>query len=220
MEGTNPLIFDTASAGERTEDLRPGEVVAEKTHAILDLQSREAVIEYNQRGAKAADIAELFETVARKKEEWETLALELNPVADVEFVRAIERFERIQLASLKVARPNPDWTDYYSDFTHLAEDSDARLIEVQLTAQPRDSLSKNQGIVRYLKELAGATRAVMKGARVKGIRTGEKAPTTISLSHYIEHQRVSVKLTADGHVQDADIESKMIEFLDARQQRR
>ncbi len=218
-EGTNPLIFNTASAAERTEDLQPGEVVAEKTHAVLDLQTREGIIEYNQRGAKASDIAEVLESVARRKNEWSSLALELNPVADVEFVRAIERFDRIQLASIKVARPNQDWNDYYNDFTHLADESDARLVEIQLTAQPRNSLSKDYGIVHYLKELAAAPLAVMKGAHIKGVRHGEKAPTTISLSHYIEHQRVSVRITDDGHVQSGDIDRKMIEYLNARQNR-
>src|SRR6266545_841271 len=47
--GVSPLIFNSSQARERIERLRSGEVVAHKTHVLISLHSREAIVEYNHR---------------------------------------------------------------------------------------------------------------------------------------------------------------------------
>jgi hypothetical protein len=214
--GVNPLIFNAGQAKERIQKLRTGEIVAHKTHGMIHLQSREAIIEYNHRGAKAADVSHVLEELARRTKQFKTLALELNPVADVEFVKAIDRFERIRVASLRVARPNMDWTDHYNNLTAVASDSEARTVEVSLTANRGGSLSTRHGIVHFIRDLATQSLSMLKGARLVGVRKGESAETAISLSHHIEHQKINVKMTEDGHVDDDDIKGKMTKYLAAR----
>ena len=218
--GVNPLIFNTSRARERIQRLRDGEIVASKTHMLMNLTRREATVEYNHLGAKASDIASLLEDLARSQPQFDTLELSLNPVVDEEFIRAIDRFGRIRVASIRVARPNPDWSDHYNNFTSLAADSDAGAIDVTLTASRRHSLSKTRGLIRHIKDLVTGQVSILKSARVAGEREGETEETAISLSHHIEHQKIAVKRTDDGHVDSRDIRDKMEEYLNARARRR
>lgn len=212
----NPMIYDQVLVEARTESLEQNEVLVHKTHAILDLGTRDAVVEYNQRGAKASDLAFLMEVVARRMQGFEDLTLDLNPVAGQEFEEAIERFERIRLASVKLARPNADWTDRYNQLTGIAAESGARFIQIEVVAGRSRSLEKSTGVINQIRELLRYPVSMFKGAKISGVRTGERAQTSISLERYIEHQRIAVKLTPSGHVDVDDIESKMVEFLNSR----
>ncbi len=214
--GVNPLIYSTSTAKERVQKLRSGEVVAHKTHALFDLKRRESIVEYNHRGAKTADISSVLESLARVHLDDPTVAIELNPVADEEFSKAIGHFGRIRVATLRVARPNIDWTDHYSNLTAFAKESEARTIEVSVTASRGGSLSRRTGIVRYITDLAREGLSILKGARVIGIRENESEETTLSLAHHIEHQKVNVRMTADGHVDDGDVREKIESYLAAR----
>jgi hypothetical protein len=214
-EGANPLIFNAARATERTEQLGPGEVVAEKTHAVIDVAARRAAVEFNQRGPRASGIAEVLEASGRRVRGWESLNVELNPIPDAGFVRAIDRFERIQEASIQVARPNLDWTDHRNQLMAIADESDARTAELVMKAPPKESLAKRRGIVGIIRDLSTVALSPFKGARVRGFRPGEKAPTAVTLARHTEHARIPVALDATGHVQDRDINSKLAEFLAA-----
>ena len=217
--GVNPLIFSSSQARERVQRLRSGEVVAYKTHVLINLTSREVIVEYNHRGAKANDIIWILEEIGRSLQGYDSLSLELNPVADEGFISAMDRFERIRLASLRVARPNIDWTDHYDNLNAVAADSEARTAEIELTAHRGGSLSKTRGIVRFIRDLARGTHSILKSARLTGVREGESESTTLSLSHHIEHQKIRARVTHDGHIDDEHIKKKMQDFLSARSRR-
>jgi hypothetical protein len=86
--GMHPLIFDVASAASFVQGLAANEIVATKTHAIIDFGRREAVIEFNSRGARSSDIARVLENSARHRSGWEELTIELSePCRDEEFHR-------------------------------------------------------------------------------------------------------------------------------------
>jgi hypothetical protein len=216
----NPLIFHSVLIEERTQSLRQHEVLVHKTHALFDLSTRDCVVEYNQRGAKAGDIAYALEMVARRDAEYANVTVDLNPVANADFEEELDRFARIQLASVKLARPNADWNDRFNHLTAIAAESDGQFISVEVVAARRRTLEKEAGIVGQIRELLHHPVSVFKAAKVKGIREGEKAATTISLDSYIEHQRPHVRLSPEGHVIDSDIEEKMAAYLDARREAR
>jgi hypothetical protein len=218
--GINPLIFNATLARERIQRLRSGEIVATKTHALISLATREAIVEYNHRGAKAVDIAQVLEIVSRRRADFDDVTIELNPVADEAFVQALERFRRIRIASMRMARPNVDWTDHYNNLTAVAAESEARTVEVTFSADRGRSLAREGGVVKFIRDLAADTLSIFKGARIIGVREGETAETTISLGHFVEHQRISVRMTQDGHVEDADIERKIREYLNSRRRAR
>src|SRR5688572_6079155 len=63
-KGLLPLIFNSAQASERIGNLRQDEVLATRTHGLVNWQRRECIIEFNLHGAKANDIAIVLEHVA------------------------------------------------------------------------------------------------------------------------------------------------------------
>ena len=99
--GVQPLIFDAASAQERIQRLRAREVVATRTHCVIDLASRESIVEYNHRGAKANDLVELLARAGRSLPRFKDLDLDLNPKVSESFLAAIGRFERVRVAITK-----------------------------------------------------------------------------------------------------------------------
>jgi hypothetical protein len=215
--GLNPLIFNTTSAQERIERLSAGEILATKTHAVINLKTRDTIIEYNHRGAKAADIERVLEAAGRAATGWDGLKVDLTPVVATSFVEEIDRFARIRVASARLVRPNVGWSDWEDKLTESADESGAQAVQVEYTAPRGESISKQSGVVPFIKRLSTARRSPLKGASVTGRRPDEAAETTVSSTNYIEHQRTAVRLDADGHVDDADIDRHLKEFEEARQ---
>lgn len=200
-----PIIYDVEAAQERVQALDPAEIVATKTHVLVNLDRREAIVEYNHRGAKAQDIAAVLGRSARRLSEWSSAYVELAPKVDRKFVEAIDTFERVRIAGLRVTRPNQDWTDWDDHLAHAASESGAQSAQSEFIAPRGMSLSKTGGAVPFIKKRVSAGIATLKNAWITGVRTGERAETTITMANYKEHQRVNVRKNEDGHVDEADI---------------
>jgi hypothetical protein len=214
--GVNPLIFDAGTGAERYEALEEDQIVATRTYAIFDLTAREAIVEHNQRGAKAIDIAEVLEETGRRQGMGERFSVELVPVADASFLEALDRFGRIKVASLRVSEPNFDWNDNYNSMNQVGADSHARHVELIATANRNDSLSSDAGVVNYIRQMIARGVRNLKAAAVEGTRRGETADTRISLANHVQHQKVSVPIDQHGHVIGDEIRRRLKEFLQAR----
>jgi hypothetical protein len=215
--GESPLIYNRLNAEERIERLASGEVLARKTHAMSNLLTRELVVEYNQRGAKASDIVNLFQELALQDSDWARLDLVATPIVEPSFLAALDRFQVIKLATVKVARPNQNWNaDLKNMLGEMASDSDARMADVTLHATRSGTLSKTRGLVAYIRAMLSGRRPSVEGATITGIREGESADSTISLKKFVQGQVVSVRLTDDGYVDDEDIETKIRDYLNSR----
>lgn len=213
--GLNPLIFNTGSAKERLESLEKGEIVATRTHAILNWETRECIIEYNLRGAKYSNIAFALEALGTQHTDYEHISVELNPLADKSFFSEIDRFERVTVARMQVVRPNVDWSDSANMLATIADESHGRTAEIRISAGRDNSLSKQSGIVAIIKELAGKAHSMLKNATIEGRRIGEDAPTRISLNRFIEHQRVRVPIV-EGHADSVQIEKQLFDYARSR----
>ncbi len=207
--GVKPLLFDLLRGTQRVENLAQSEVVVTRTHALVDVKARQAIVEYNQRGAKASDIAEAIEDIVRRHTGWSSMVVELNPVADVKFDEAIRAFRRIRLASVKLVRPNSTWEEHANTLTALATESQARTIEVGASAEVAQSLPKQAGIVRLILDLLRERRSQVRGAHVTGQRDQDAEETTVSLAHYTEHRRVPVSIAPDGQVDSGAIRKEL-----------
>jgi hypothetical protein len=183
---------------------------------MIDLATRQAVVELNSRGARADDIAELLEAAARTQEGWEKMTIAFHPVATKDFAHQIENFGRIRVASVKVARPNPTLTTYYESFKRSLEESNGRTMLIEVTAVRGDSLKPSDGIIADLKGFLVSNLSPLIGASVRGTRKGETTETMISLVRCVEHQRVSVRRMDNGHVDPADMLSKIKSYLEKR----
>jgi hypothetical protein len=213
----HPIIFDTGSSAERRGALQPGEIVATRTHALIDIGRREAIVEYNHRGAKASDIAVVLGAAGRQALGWKALYVELTPKVDRSFVEGIDSFERIRVAGLRIIRPNVDWTQWADAFAASALDSDAQTAEAAFTARRGESLSKTNGIVPFIRRRSVDALATLKNAFVTGRREGETAETTLSLNDHKEQVRVNVRMTQSNEVDEADIRRYLAEYDRERQ---
>ncbi len=218
-EEGNPLFYDFVNAKERIEELPKGEKLATKTHGVINLATREAIVEYNQRGAKASDVAFAIQEIGRSLRNWSDLEVEFTPVFDQSFLQAINSFSRIREASVKMVRPNPDWTDHATYLTDLAKDSKAHLIEVTANAERAQSLNQSKGLIGFIKRMISSKQSSVKTASVTGTRNGEAAETTVSSNNYIAHQRVIVGKTKDGLVNDVEINDTLVKFAESRDPR-
>lgn len=131
----HPLLYDLESTNERTGTLRKNEVVATRTHIIIDLQTRHVVAEYNHRDAKALDVVDLIASLARRNSVYGGLTLELPPIAAEGFLEELRKFERVRVASIELVRPNFNWDDCEDALGKFAGDSNAARIGVTFTAQ-------------------------------------------------------------------------------------
>ncbi len=207
-----PIIFDTEAGTERTQPLEPGEIVATRTHGLLDLGSREAIIEYNHRGAKAGDIATVLGVSGRRLRDWKTLYVELSPKVAESFAEGVDAFERVRVAGFRIARPNADWTDWDDRFAESAADSGAQSAQAEYNAKRGTSLSKEEGVVPFIKARAADGVSALKNAFITGTRVGERAETKITLADHKEHQKVAVRLDENKQVDDHDISRRLAEY--------
>ena len=218
--GLKPLIFNSGNAEERIGQMDAKEVVATRTHGLVDLVAREAFVEYNQRGAKVADIQELIMVVLAPFQGWGGLNLQLHPMADQEFMDAVDKFSRIRVASVKLARPNVDWTDDYNHFTAMAHESEAGVFEISAYAERGGSLSKKRGLLGFMKHVTSHKLPAVQNAQVIGNRLGEEAETRVSLEHFIRHRRVKVPVDNDGHVITTEMRDQLRQFAEERRRDR
>jgi hypothetical protein len=216
--GRRPLFYNEESGRERIEKLRPGEILATRTHGLIDLVSREAIIEYNHRGAKARDIADTLEELGQPLTPNE-LTLELNPMVTETFQDELKRFKRIRVASVKISRPNFNWDRTYGNLMQGARESNAQNVELSMSADRGESLSKAKGLIGFLRRLAQPeVLSIFKNAHVTGTREGEEEETTIALANYVENQRVTVRLQY-GQADAAEVDQKIEQYMESRRRR-
>jgi hypothetical protein len=210
--GVVPTVYNLERQQERRQPLRPGDVVVNRTHVHIDVASRRTIIEYNQRGAKANDVAKVLQYSARRIRAFSKLQLSLTPVLGSAFTEAIDEFERIKSASVKLVQPNYGWSDWVDPLTGAADDSNAGAAHVEFTAKRNGSLSRRKGVIGLLRKTGTMAKSPVESATVVGRRRDDEADTRISSRGYTEHRRVSVTRRSDGQADDEDTFEAMEEF--------
>ena len=210
--GVVPTVYNVERQRERSQPLRRGDVVVNRTHVLVDLKSRRTIVEYNLRGAKAGDVAKVLQYSARRVKAFSRIQLSLTPVLGSAFGEAIDEFDRIKSAKVRLLRPNYGWSDWVDPLTDAAGDSDAAAANVEFTAGRNGSLSKGKGIVGFLRRSNQLAASPVESATIVGRRSEDEADTRISSRGYTEHRRVTVKRRADGQADDDDAFEAMVEF--------
>jgi hypothetical protein len=214
--GYDPMILNQDRGRLRIEELGDDEILVENTHGLMDLQTRETLIEYNKKGAKAKDIAEIFSEVL-SSDYGEEVEVTLTPVVDESFLQALNRFRRIRIGSVKLVRPNPDWSDEYeASLLEFAADSKAQTVNIEVSARRGQDLDRERGIIGFLRKLVRERVSNLRGGRITGQMVESEGETSISTTNFIEHQVVRVGLNQHGHVDDTEITQKMTTYLEQR----
>jgi len=208
------LLFDVNRQQELFESIQPGRFHARKTHPLIDPRQRSLLIENRKGHLRPDDLATAIELIARKLPGYETVELEFNPVAESEFVRQIEQFQRIQQATISLARPNPDWTDRHHQLTEVADESEAKAIDVTVRAKREKSIAKDSGLIKFIKEFAALPQSIFKRISITGSRDDDAGLITLNLSKHVEH----IDLLADldpvtGQPNESEVRNTMDSYL-------
>jgi hypothetical protein len=212
------LVLDVAASTEEERGLERGKVVVRKTLGLLDPARRECVVQLVHHGVRAGQIAHLIEQSARAAYpgQYAQLSLELAPVAGTSFLEELERFNRIQAAKMRLARPNYDWEEYGAVLDSMGQDSNAGNLDIGANATRSGSLNRDAGLVGLLKDLVSRGRSIVKAASIRGHLDGQAGMTTLDLNRHIESRTGEVPISATGQPAEADVREMAREFLSNR----
>jgi hypothetical protein len=210
----NTLFFDWSSNAELTEVTLPGRFKARKTHAIIDASKRLLGIEVRKGALGSLALSALIEQFARTTEEFKTLEIDFNPVADLEFANRLNQFRRIQAATITIARPNVDWTDRHDQLTDVAKESDAASLDLTARAKRGKSLSKESGLIQFIRLGASSARTMFKKIKITGAIGEDSGLIQLDLSKHVEHVNIALDVNADtGLPNESEVRSKLSSFL-------
>lgn len=212
------VVLDIQASTEEERGLEHGKVVVRKTLGLLDPSRRECVVQLVHHGVRADQIARLIERSARvaDPERYAQLAFELTPIAGTSFLQELDRFDRIQGARMRLARPNYDWEEYGAVLEALGQDSNAGNLEVAASAARASSLNRNAGLIGLLKDLVSRERSIVKAASVRGSREGQAGIITLDLNRHIEARTADVPVSATGQPAETTVREIAREFLQNR----
>ncbi len=212
-KGVNPLIFNVEEGSERHTRLKSNEILATRTQAIFDCNTRKAVVEYNQRGAKASDFAAMLMAFGSRVMDEKDFAFDLVPIPGASFLEELRKFGRVQLASIHLVRPNTNWNDAEDALSKLAHESDARTFEITMTAQRQGTLGFRHGILASIRHLLTRSHPNIKNVRVQGFHEDSVAKTALSLLNHCEQKRVKVRRGPDGYPRPDEVAQFLEKYL-------
>jgi hypothetical protein len=125
--------------------------------------------------------------------------------------------ERIQSASVSIARPNVDWNDSYKVLAGLADDSKGKIIDTTIRARRGVSLSKDNGLIPSIKHWLSDKLSAVASATIKGSSGDDSGLITLKLNDYVETLNVITDVRADtGQPLETTIEEKLNSYLDTK----
>ena len=176
--GVDPLIYDLVSASERTEELDDSEVLAERTHVLIDSIKRRAAIEYVRRGAKYYQVASVIEHVIRNSSQnMHSFGLDMSPVVEKDFLTEMSEFQRVRAARITVNKPNASWSDHYTGMSDIMDESNGDKASLEVNAPREGGLSKAKGVLKIIKDIVNDPQPYLQDVRLMGVRKGEDAET-------------------------------------------
>jgi len=211
------LFFDLNEQVEFNALNSPGRFLARKTHVLIDAAQRTLLIETGRGCLSAEELAKIIEGQAHKQPEYITLELSFTPVATEAFMNKVSQMERIQSATVSIARPNVDWSENYTALTNLADESKGKAIDTTIRARRGDSLSKESGLIPSLKHWLSDKLSSVASANIKGSSGDDSGLITLKLSDHVETLNVITDVKPDtGQPLETGIEEKLNSYLDSR----
>jgi hypothetical protein len=212
---TSVLFFDLNVKKELVESSQPGRFQARKTHALIDGGKRILLLETKKGALNSLRLATLLEEYARKtSSEFGTLDLSFNPVADKGFIEQINDFYRIQTATVTIKRPNVDWTDRHTQLTEVAKESNARTLDVAAHASRGKSLSKDNGLVEFIKSSASSAKSMFQKIKIVGSFDGDSGLISLNLTKHIRRADFSMQTDATNNLpSETELRAKLASYL-------
>jgi hypothetical protein len=209
------LFFDLAEKKELTEATSPNRFPARKTYAMIDGARRFLILESKKGGLSALSLSSVIEKYAQRNQELKLLELSFNPIADKEFASRLVEFRRIRSATITIARPNVDWTDRHTQLTQVANESDAKALDVTARSRKGQSLSKDHGLIQFIKESATSAKSMFQKIRIVGSFGDDSSLITLDLNKHVQQLNVTLDTdSATGLPRDSDVRKNLSAYLD------
>lgn len=182
--GHRPDVIDMFGLNVQPNPLTPTQTNVEWTHALGGLKNGRFIllVERNFNGIWPSTIERYLQMVIDRfytpeDEDGDpvTVNLELEPGA--EFISRLDALDRITSATVRIVRPNPGWRDLETELGAKAGESDAKKVDITMTARRKASLQRNEGIIAWIKNaftrrrLGYAAISGRKGRQIESFNT-------------------------------------------------
>lgn len=211
-EGLKPLILDLDTGDTRVDELEEHEMLGSAAHALVNPEKRRILVEYVKSGTKAELMARTIELLLAKIY-GEDLRVDFSPVVKEDFVKEINSFTRIRMASLTLIKPNAGWDDHYTKISQLLQESGGEKADLSVRAARGETLSKDSGIVEVIKDVANDAQPYLSDAEIIGIKEGEETETVVPLNKHVLHRNINVPRNQDGAINVLWLRNKMKEIM-------
>jgi hypothetical protein len=178
--GHRPDVLDTSEFSVQPNPLTPTQTNVEWTHVLGGLKNGRYIllVERNFNGLWPSMLERYLQFMVNRfyqpdeseegdgDQEPVTVNLEAEP--GPEFLERIDALDRITEATVRVVRPNPGWRDLGTELGEKAGESDAKRVDLTMTARRNASLSKQGGVIGWIREAFGQRKlgfAAIKGRR-------------------------------------------------------
>jgi hypothetical protein len=201
------LTLDLKTLDAQTQEAGKNRLFVQSRWVIVDANDRIAVMENKRPTVGMDEVTRFLELYSNELFQVENSEFNLNQVADPGFIDRIEGFTRIREASVVLNRPNSSWTDSANDLVSSTASGGASDIEVSARASRNQSLSKDEGIVKEIKDLVSKGLSFVKNAKITGLTSNSEGETTLSLKDSPVKDYANIRKGAVPAEQLAQLES-------------
>ncbi len=220
-KGHRPDVLDTNQFALRPNPLTPTQTNVEWTHVLGASKGERYVllVERNSSGVWPTTIERYLQWMTDKfhdsdpnedevDEEPVTISLEVEP--GPEFSERMDALDRITEATVRIVRPNPGFRDLNSQLGEMAAASDARKVDLTTTARRRGSLSKQSGIVRWIRERLARNR--LGYTAIKG--WSGRQSDSFNTEKLGKHAHLNLEMDDRGQIVAEEAWSELAEMMD------
>ena len=217
-KGHRPDILNTENYELGPNPLMPTQTGVEYTHVLgNNVNGRYLlIVERNHSGIWPSTIEKYLQRLIDKfydsesdQEDGDPITVNLEAEAGPEFIERLDRLNQIKVATVRVVRPNPGWSDLDSELGRMASDSDARRAEITMGARRNESLDKSRGLIRWIIEKFHSRD--LDYASIQGKRG--RQTDSFNTQKLIKHTMVPMEIDERGQVVSEDAWSKMAQIL-------
>lgn len=221
-KGHRPDVLDTSEFALYPNPMAESETGVEWTHALGGLKDDRylLLVEKNVNGIWPTTLGRYLQWAVdeyydppedeEQNGDREPVTINLEAEPGPEFLERMEALDRVTEATVRVVRPNPGWHDLETELGQKAGESDAKRVDLTMTARRRASLAKHGGILGWIRD--AFSQRELGFAAIKGRRGSQvESFNTERLSKYA---MLNMEMDERGQIVADDAWAKMSEMMD------
>lgn len=221
-KGHRPDVLDTNEFALHPNPLAESETNVEWTHVLGALKDDRymLLVEKNVSGIWPTTLGRYLQWAAdeyyeppevdEENGDREPVTINLEAEPGPEFMARIDALDRVTEATVRVVRPNPGWRDLETELGQKAGESDAKKVDLTMTARRRASLSRQGGILGWIRE--AFNQRELGFAAIKG-RRGSQVES-FNTEKLGKHAVLNIEMDERGQIVTGDAWAKMSEMMD------